>query len=50
MTIRVKDYYIWVASVYLMVKKTKINLDISEIHFWFTTGIILDQKETRGIN
>lgn len=39
MTIRVKDYYIWVASVYLMVKKTKINLDISEIHFWFTTGI-----------
>lgn len=29
----VKDYYICVASVYLMVKKTKIKLDISETHF-----------------
>lgn len=28
-----KNYYICVASVYLMVKKTKIKLDISEIHF-----------------
>lgn len=32
---RVKDYYICVASVYLMVKKTKIKLDIREIHFYF---------------
>lgn len=30
---RIKDYYICVACVYLMVKKTMIKLDISEIHF-----------------
>lgn len=41
---RVKDYYICVASVYLMVKKTKIKLDISEIHFQFTIGISFRSK------
>lgn len=35
---RGKDYYICIASVYLMVKKlTKLN--INGIHFWFTVGI-----------
>lgn len=32
-----------------IVKKTVIKLDISEIHFSFTTGKIWDQKKTRSI-